>query len=320
MRSPRVLCRRPQTVGRVLQTVLFGIFGLAAFGGQAFGEITEDERYPPAVRELNGQLTGAFAYTNRDAAGATFDLRPGFGRLRLNRPETENYQGTLSGTVSIPIDRELAARAFLETFYEHSETEGLGNGDGGGFLLGGDVFLRYPKRFEISAGPRYRLTDGDLSADSGGLHALGGEARGRLFLDDFGVGPVDLEVEGNFIDRDVGESGAGRAGRTYAADGGIVLYLADRLALRAGGGWNRTNFEGGRNQVQAVGRGALDVLIPGSPAVTLRLEGLGGELMEDVRVRGQVEPIDRTFYQLGVALNLSFPGADSLVELERYYY
>lgn len=283
-------------------------------------DISDEERYPPAVRELNGQLTGAFDYGNLEETSSVLRAGPPFGDILFRTPESDSFQGTLGGTISVPIDRELAARVFLTTFYQLREFDRGSDTESHGASLGGDVFLRYPRIFEVSIGPRYRFTDSEEGLAVGNLHSLGAEAIGRLFLDDFGAGPVDLEVALNFLDQDASRGGAGDAGRRYAADAGIVFYLADRVSVSAGGGWSRTNFDGGRNQRRAVGRGSIDLLIPGTPAVTLSLAGLGGELKRSNGIGRFSDPTDRVFYQVGFSINLSFPGADSLVELERYYY
>lgn len=260
--------------------------------------------YEPGVREVNSQLTAGFTYSHRESENPA--------------PEQDGYAGAIEGVVSFPIERELGGRLFLSSSYGETEFDGSrGDVESGSVALGGDLFLRYAKIFELAAGPRYGWIDEDPPSGQKSSQFVGGFVGGRLFFEGFGFGPIDLELSGDYRHGAAGTVGNIANGDRYAAGGGFRLYPFDIFSIRATGSWSRSNFSTRQVVEEKLGNLDLDFLIPGRPALTLGLNFSGGE--EESSFTGQ-STFSRAVFRAGVRATLSFPGADSLIELERNYY
>ena len=118
-------------------------------------------------------------------------------------------------------------------------------------------------------------------------------------------------------DSDVDISGALSAERSYTAGGGARVYFSDKVALRVGGQWTRLNYGGGGNETTKAANFDLDILLPFKPNVTLGADLSLGEVDQSIP---SLANFGRQFFSLGISLTVSFPGVDSLVELNRFYY
>ena len=110
---------------------------------------------------------------------------------------------------------------------------------------------------------------------------------------------------------------------TKAVSGGRIrcrgarVYLADPVALRFGGRWSRTNFDGGGNVSTSAANVDLDILLPFKPNVTLGADLSIGHIEQSLPGFAN---FGRPFFSLGISVTVGFPGADSLLELIRFYY
>lgn len=224
---------------------------------------------------------------------------------------------SITGVVSIPIDRELGARVLVTPFYQGTNASGSSIAgrvgsvgvDTGGITLGGDIFLRYTDSFEASIGPRYTFSDVDGSS----AHAVGVEVKGKIFLDDFGIGPVDLKgstfLTGTDLDGDDSSSG-----RDYGIAAGATVYLDRQFSIEGQAFWQRDNLSSGHDRA---GMGAeFNYLVSLSRPITLSLRLSGGAIETKTAGDDSNEP----YYSIGMSVTVSFPGADSLLELERGFY
>ena len=141
---------------------------------------------------------------------------------------------------------------------------------------------------------------------------------GKLFLDQIlGFGPIDLDLSGRFSDSDIDNNGSFSAERTYAARGGAKLYFSDNFSLRTGGAWTRTNFGTGNYVEDTVFEADARLLVPSMPSVTIGAGFFIGDREESPR---GFQNYGRQYGGLSVSVDVSFPGATSLVELNRRYY
>ncbi|MBK7948768.1 MAG: hypothetical protein IPK00_08505 [Deltaproteobacteria bacterium] len=176
------------------------------------------------------------------------------------------------------------------------------------------MFVRDPEHYELGAGLQYAYQE--ISNDE--LHGLRGTLQGKLFLADRGAWwpALDLDLSGSFGAADVEDSGDDER-LVHAVAGGLRIYPADRVALRLGGRYEHLEIQDGWRVETSVARVDLSVLILRTPALTLGPRFEGG----DVRTEFVLFPhFQRSFYSAGVYVSLSFPGAESLVVLNRNYY
>jgi hypothetical protein len=272
----------------------------------------------PAVRQKNVRVVAFYDYTHIDSDDV-FAFPPGGGSVRVHASEIDLDEGGARGTYTFPLGHSLGARVIAGTTGSKVHPDGLEETKSGGIDLGGDIFLRDPERFEVGIGPRYNWMDRSRGSSDETIHSGGMAAYAKYFLKEFGVGPVDLDLSGQFMnmDSDVDISGALSARRTDSAGGGARVYLSDAVALRVGGQWTRLNYGGGGNEVTKAADFDLDVLLPFRPNVTLGADLTIGEI--DQSIPG-VANFGRQFFSMGISLTVSFPGVDSLVELTRFYY
>lgn len=285
-----------------------------------------DEERQPAVKARNSRVVGSYDYTHIDSDEA-FDYSSGSPVL-TPFPEVDIDSGSIIGTLTFPIHDSIGGRVLAGPVGSKSHVDAADATRRGGMLLGGDLFWRDPEVGEVGLGPRYLWTESNTGDYERSNHALGAALTTSLFLQDFGVGPIDLDFEALFFDDGLGTNGgpprredyfaAGGGSRTYSASGGATLYLSDgSLAVGLGGRWARKNYGTGEHQATRAADIDLEVLLPIEPTITLGANISLGD--RDVSVQDTAN-FGQTFFSLGVSVTVSFPGAKSLVELNRHYY
>ncbi len=271
----------------------------------------------PAVAETNFRAGLGYLFTNLDD-----DSRTIFPSAVLNVPESESHQVALSGGITVPVAHAVGLRASVVPSYSHQEIDG-GNFDDvetGGIALGGDVFARDPELFEVGAGLRYAWSEVETSSSDDSLHSLSGVVYAKAFVRDYGVGPVDLGVYGQYGEDAIDEEDrVGGQAEFYEAGGGVTFYPHARVALAVGGHYRSEESSefGDLESEISTGVISIDFLALRRPALTV---GPRFEFGEAETSFFGVDGIEQDFYSVGFGVSASFPGADSLVELSRKYY
>lgn len=189
----------------------------------------------------------------------------------------------------------------------------------GGLEMGGDIFWRDPAFGEIGVGPRYVWQDVEVGGSNQSNHSGGAALTASLFVQDFGIGPIDLDFQASVLDSEIDpdRDGSLSPGRTYSASGGATLYLADSVSVGLGGRWTRENAGNGEHVVTSAADLDAEILLPIKPTVTLGAALSFGE--QDVSIANFAN-YGASFFSIGISVGVSFPGGDSLVELNRFFY
>jgi hypothetical protein len=270
----------------------------------------------PAVKASNGRVAAFYEYTHVDSEDA-FRF-PATGTPVLEHiSEVDIDEGGVRGTYTMPLGDALGLRFIAGTAGSKTHPDVSAKTKTAGLDFGGDIFLRDPEVFELGIGPRYVWTDLSRGSTDRTIHSAGAAAYGKYFLQDFRYGPVDLDLSGEVLDSDIDRDSAFPSQRTFIVAGGARLYFSDAAALRLGGRWSRSNFEGGGNIITGAADIDLDILLPFKPNVTL---GAGLSIGHVEQSQPGLAQFGRPFFSLGISATVSFPGADSLVELNRFYY
>ncbi len=270
----------------------------------------------PAVAEMNFRAGIDYAFSSIEEDSASI----GFFGVRLL--ETEKNEVDFRGVVVMPVAHSIGLRIAVAPNYSRYDVDGAFSRDSesAGLGLAGDVFFRDPDRFEVGAGPRYAWEE-PLDLDNGHtVHTLAGIVYGRLFLGDPGIAPIDLEAFVEFGELDFEENDrTGGSSLFYEAGGGLTLYPHARLALGAGASYREEDSSafGDLERKIVAGRFFVDFLAIQRPGLIFGPRAEVGEVESFV---AGFEGLEQQFYSVGWVVSLSFPGAESIVELSRRYF
>ena len=301
--SPTLLRSSRNRLGGLFLTVVTGLLASTLAAARE-----------PAVRELNVRAVGSFDHIS---VGSD-DVFNSSGLL-VHLSEEESDIGSIVGVVTVPIGETLGARGFFGAVGSKRHIDVLPARRSGGIEMGGDLFWRDPEVGEIGIGPRYFWNQTTALGEDQSSHSGGAELSASLFIESFGVGPVDLDFVTSVLDSelDPDRNGSYRPGRTYAAAGGATVYLSDNFSAGLGGSWTRENAGNGEHHIVTSADIDAEVLLPFSPAVTL---GAGLSFGEQEFSLSNFSTYGVSFWSIGVSVGVSFPGANSLVELNRFFY
>ena len=301
----------------VLRTALVSTAALLVLGS---GVATAGD---PAVQEANFRFIGNYDYIHvnsddvfRFTAPATPD---GVG------VEVDVDAGGFTGIYTMPISDELGVRMIGGPTFSKVHVDGLDDLQSYGLMAGGDVFWRDPALGELGVGTfynfaeseRFRSTSDFRSVDRSD-HTAGLHAYGKFFIKDLlGFGPVDLDASGNFSDSNIDDNGSLSAERNYGARWGATLYPGDGFSVRVGGRYSRTNYGDFSSQELTVMDLDAKVLIPSKPNVIL---GAGFFMGTTEESPTGFQNYGRFISGIAISATISFPGADSLVDLNRRFF
>lgn len=272
----------------------------------------------PAVKEANGRVIVAYDWLHT-FGGDLVQFNPAPPTI-VDVPESDLDSGGFSGVYTLPLPtlgENFGARALGGLNFSKFDADGVSRVERVGIDLGGQLFWRDPSIGEAGVGAFYVFDDREQGSTERSDHTAGVAAFGTLFLNNVLGKSVDLDLSATFSDSDIDDEGAFSAERNYATRGGVKVYLNDRVSLRAGGVWSRTNF-GNQNYLESrLAELDLEILLPTRPNVTL-----GGGFVVGKTEDGVVFATDngRDVFGISLAATISFPGADSLIELNRNYY
>lgn len=269
----------------------------------------------PAVKERNIRALARYDYTHINSDDV-YEFTP--PPTVLGEAQEEDIDaGTFLGFITLPIEHSFGARFFAGANTSKHHVDVAKATKSGGIQLGGDIFWRDPEIGEVGIGPRYFWTESSTGSSDKSTNTGGAEAYGILFLKDFGLGPVDLDIFARYLDGDVDISGFFLPQKKYGAGGQATVYVSDRVAVALGGSWSRSNYGGGDSLEVASADIDLDVLLPVPIPLTLGANlSLGNQESATVGTQN----FGRSFFSLGFSLTISFTDAASLLELNRYYY
>jgi hypothetical protein len=271
-----------------------------------------------AVREGNARIKGYFDYSHRAGEDDVFVTGPSApGMMSFDPPEQDIEAGGVIGTYTFPVAESIGARVIIDPNATSINTPGLPHIRSSGIALGGDLFWRDPNVGEFGVGPRYAWNHLEPAGNNSETHTGGAEASATLFLEDFGIGPVDLGVDGRYLYSETDDNGFLIADRTWGVSGGARAYVSDIVALGLGGSWTRERFEAGDKSATTTADLSMDILLPFSTPLTL---GATASFGQYERFQSGLATYGVDYYSLGVALTVSFATAKSLVELERHFY
>jgi hypothetical protein len=288
--------------------------GLIVVGGLAASAASAAE---PAVKESNFRIIGSYDFVHVNSDRATGNALG--SAVVFDIPEEDIDLGSVLGVYTTPIGHSLGARAFVGVIGAKRHVDTEAERTIGGLEMGADIFWRDPALGEIGIGPRYTWLDVERGSSNQSGHSAGAALTGSLYLDSFGRLPADLNFEASLLDSDVDidRDGSLSPGRTYHFSGGVTAYLADNFSMGMAGRYTRENAGNGEHLVTAAADIDARLLLPMRSAVTLGVSVSGGR--QDVAVNG-LSNYGTDFYSIGISVAVSFPGADSLVELNRNFY
>lgn len=269
----------------------------------------------PAVKQLNGRALARYDYIHINSSDV-FRFRPP-PTVNASVTEEDIDRGFFQGVLTIPLQHAVGLRALVAATTSKRHPDQFEETKSGGLEIGADLFVRNPEVGEAGIGPRYRWDETTTGQVDRSNHAAGVAAYGTLFLDEFLFGPMDLGVNGRFLDADIDSDGAFSAEREYSAGGRVTTYVSDRVAVGVGGSWSRTNFGTGEHVEYASADFDLDLLLPTPLPVTL---GAGFSYGKQEVGSLALSNYGREFFSLGFSLTVSFVDAQSLLELNRFYY
>lgn len=277
----------------------------------------------PAVKEANGRFIVGYDYAHVNADDV-FRFTPAPTTL-TRADESDTDLVSFTGFYTLPVADQFGTRVYGSINWSKVHVDGLDDLRSTGLLMGADAFWRDPAVGEFGAGTFYEFRDSELfrseidfTVTDKSEHTAGVRAYGKLFLDQIlGFGPIDLDLSGRFSDSDIDDNGSFSAERTYSARGGAKLYFSDNFSFRAGGAWTRTNFGSATFIEDRVFEADARLLVPSMPSVTIGAGFFIGQREESPRT---FQNFGRQYGGLRVQVDVSFPGATSLVELNRRYF
>ena len=293
----------------VLRTALVSTAALLVLGS---GVATAGD---PAVQEANFRFIGNYDDVFRFTAPAGL----------AQAVEVDVDAGGLTGIYTMPISDELGVRMIGGPTFSKVHVDGVDDLQSYGLMAGGDVFWRDPAVGELGVGTfynfaeseRFRSTSDFRSVDRSD-HTAGLHAYGKFFIKDlWGFGPVDLDASGNFSDSNIDDNGSLSAERNYGARWGATLYPGDGFSVRLGGRYSRTNYGDLSSQELTVMDLDAKVLIPSKPNVIL---GAGFFMGTTDESPNGFQNYGRFISGIAISATISFPGADSLVDLNRRFF
>ena len=280
----------------------------------------------PAVKAMNMRVLARYDYTHVDSEEVFRFTPPPAVLDTVTFGEEDIDAGTILGFVTIPIEHSLGARLFAGPTGSKRHVDRFDATRSYGFEAGGDLFWRDPEIGELGIGPRYLFSSSTTGGVDRTTNSVGADVYGVLFVEDFGLGPIDVRGTLGFLHSESEpepESDGNYSGiSNFNAGGNATLYVSDSLALGLGGSWSRSNFGNGGESLE-VASADLDidflvpVLVPAAVPITL---GADISIGTQERSASGFAQFGRDFFSVGVSLTLSFADATSLLELNRFYY
>lgn len=266
----------------------------------------------PAVRALNGRVGAGYVYSDFEDDGSFFGAGSVVG--------SEDHQGFLTGTLTVPLGESLGLRLNLLPNYGHREADSFLelDADFGGIDSGVGLFWRDPERFELGVEARYswQEIEFDSGADEQSVHSFEGRWYGAWFLSPDALWPIDLNAHFSYAGIDLDEQLGDEVQESWSVGGAVRLYPLDVLAFSVGGLYRELDSHAIIDTETAGAVFTVDALVHRKPAVTLGPRFEVGER----KVSSFGPHFSQTYYTVGVQVTMSFPGGDSLVELNRAYY
>ena len=313
-RPPLILSARLSTV---LRTALVSTTALLVLGS---GVATAGDR---AVQEANFRFIANYDYihlNSDDVFRFTAPTEPeGVG------VEVDTSAGGFTGIYTMPIGNEFGARIIGGPTFSKIHVDTVDDLKSYGLMAGGDVFWRDPAIGELGVGTFYNFAESEQFRSTSDFrsvdrfdHTAGVHAYGEFFINDLlGFGPVDLDASVNFSDSNIDDNGSLSAERNYGARWGATLYPGDSFSVRLGGRYSRTNYGDLSFQQQTVMDLDAKVMIPSKPNVIL---GAGFFMGTTEEAPNGFQNYGRFISGIAISATISFPGADSLVDLNRRFF
>lgn len=300
----------------VLRTALVSTAALLLLGS---GVATAGD---PAVQEANFRFIGNYDYIHVNSDDVfRFTAPAGLAQAA----EVDVDAGGFTGIYTMPISDELGVRMIGGPTFSKVHVDGVDDLQSYGLMAGGDVFWRDPTLGELGVGTFYNFAESDRFRSTSDFrsvdrsdHTAGLHAYGKFFIKDLlGFGPVDLDASGNFSDSNIDDNGSLSAERNYGARWGATLYPGDGFSVRLGGRYSRTNYGDLSSQELTVMDLDAKVLIPSKPNVIL---GAGFFMGTTDESPNGFQNYGRFISGIAISATISFPGADSLVDLNRRFF
>ena len=311
------ICHAPSRSTHLLVTLAALMAALMTVLPAGFARASE-----PAVKALNVRALARYDYTHVDSE-EVFRFTPPPPVLDQSTFGEEDIDaGAILGFVTLPIEHSLGARFFAGPTGSKRHVDRFDATRSYGFELGGDLFWRDPEVGELGIGPRYLFSSSTTGGVDRTTNSVGADVYGVLFVQDFGVGAIDLRGYLGFLhsesDPEAESDGTYSGMSNFRAGGNATLYVSDFLALGLGGSWSRSNFGNGGESLDISSADIdIDVLVPVVLPITLGAEVSIGR---QERSAAGFAQFGRDFFSIGVSLTLSFTDASSLLELNRFYY
>jgi len=300
---------RPQ---RLIARVLASLVAFASAG--AFVAAPPAWATKPAVRGVNGHVFGGYGYD--EAASAT--VVEGGTQVYVPTRETQGWQ--VGGVLTVPVVRWLGARVAASgglLDVEQNAGSGFPGSDANQAVAAGGVelFVRDPDIGAFGVGYRFGWSDppgvGDRLLENALLVDL------ALYVPDQGLGPIDWRIRFDYGRGQLGGEGASDSIHAYVLHATSGWYVTDFWRFTGGFRFELQDPDVALPGRDLRGTGELAWLLPigERPFVTLRFDASGGRARDDLPP--PFSYADRAVWAVGGAIDLSFPGATSLVELTR---
>jgi hypothetical protein len=269
----------------------------------------------PAVRAVNGQIVGGYAY---DHAGAATISEQGSS---VYVPTREEKDWDVGGILTVPVVHWLGAR--VNVTGGMADIENLA---GGGFAgsdaqatrveAGADLFVRNPDVGFFGLGYRFGWEDPPEAGDRLLVNSLVVEP--GFYIPDQGLGAVDWTVTFVYSRGKLSGAGATDEFNAYRLDATSGWYLTESFRFTAGFRFELEDPELALPGRELRGTGELAWLLPGFGErryVTAIFNASGGRARDDLAP--PFSYADRPVWAVGGGLSFSYPGATSLLELTR---
>jgi hypothetical protein len=268
----------------------------------------------PAVRSVNGQVFGGYAYD--EAASAT--VSEGGSSVYVPTDEVQGWQ--VGGILTVPVVHWLGARiAASGGLFDVEQNAGSGftGSDADEPLAEGslELFVRDPEIGTFGLGYRFGWSDppgvGDRLLENALLVDVG------VYIPDQGLGPIDWRIRFDYGRGKLGGEGASDTINGYRLHATSGWYPSDFWRFTGGFRFELEDPEVALPGRDLRGTAELAWLLPigERPFVTLRFDASGGRARDDLPA--PFSYADRAVWAVGGAIDLSWPGATSLVELTR---
>ena len=264
----------------------------------------------PAVQALNGRIGAGYEWNRIDEDESSF------GGIAY---ETDTHQGFVTGTMTVPLGDSLGLRLRMLPNYGRTQSDGPLDVDAGGIDASADIFWRNPETFELGAEATYSWQRGHLEVidDDLTVHSFRGELYGSYFISPADFWPLDLGASFTYSGLDLDEEITDDVQKAWSVGGAVRLYPLDVLAFSVGGLYRELDSHGFADTKTSGAVFGLDALVHRTPGLTLSPRFEVGNRDTSTFFASNFR---QTYYSVLARVTMSFPGGDSLVELNRAYY